>query len=105
MPASYFLGNRLLGTSIAKPAWTDSEGSDHSLLMMCPVCGEVWGRVHYDFGIGWHAVTRNCIKHQTIGDEAGSFIHPWRKTFRELPPEVLAYELQLRLNREKETQS
>jgi hypothetical protein len=105
MPASYFLGNRLLGTSPKQAMWDDTTPLAGNEAMFCPTCGEVWGRVLIWERSPWHTTTRNCAKHPTCLDSPGSFIASWRTTFEELPPEVLAYELQLRLNREKETQS
>jgi len=94
MPAMYFLGNRLLGTSNDLPRWDEKQVNHQNHALFCPTCGEVWGRITDTRVAGWFAVTRNCSKH---GD--GSFIAPWRILFEELPPEVLHYELQIRLNK------
>lgn len=93
MPAAYFLGNRLLGSTILWHQWSDTELAQFSEALFCQKCGEIWGRVVEGLAPEWHVTNRRCAKH---GD--GSFIAPWRTTFEELPPEVLRYELQLRLN-------
>lgn len=109
MPASYFLGTRLLGSSSRPAMWDDATVDDHNVALFCPLCGEIWGRIHQYPGLAWHAQTRFCARHFTSeanwgGDSAGSFIASWRRTFQELPPEVLEYEAQLRLDRFKEEQ-
>lgn len=103
MPASYFLGNRLLGSTIAYHKWSDTEVMRESEAMFCPVCGEIWGRIVESLATSWHTTTRECQRHgRPDQDSAGSFIAPWRTTFGELPPEVLRYEAQLRLDRFKD---
>lgn len=104
MTARYFLGSQLLGSSGHVVKWDDSQLTTASLALACPTCGEVWGRVLDNFP-GWQFVVRPCHKHPRTDadDSAGSFIAPWRSTFQELPPEVLEYELQLRLDRYKES--
>lgn len=99
MPASYFLGNRLLASSAPAPWWSDSDLAHHSQAFFCPTCGEIWGRIAVD-NLSWMAVTAGCVKHPQWPDEVGgSFIHPWCKGCpRELPFEVLQHELQIRLN-------
>lgn len=105
MPTHYFLGNRLLGTSRQLPAWADTQLlTENNLAFICPRCGEVWGRVTID-GIEpeWLPVRRGCVRHPWSDAVGGSFIAPWRTTFAELPPEVLLYELNIRLDQfEKE---
>lgn len=93
MPATYFLGTRLLGDSILNPMWADSEPAHYNQALFCCSCGDIWGRVVYHQRSIWVTTNRSCGKHG-----GGSFIAPWRTTFEELPPEVLQYELQLRLN-------
>lgn len=103
MPASYFLGTRLLGSTIACHKWDDTEDFRDSEALFCPVCGEIWGRIVESLAYRWHTTTRECARHgRPEQDSAGSFIAPWRKTFAELPPEVLVYEANLRLSRFKE---
>lgn len=50
---------------------------------------------------------RPCVKHpyHPGDDSAGSFIAPWRGTLVGFPPEVLLYELTLRLERFDHEQS
>lgn len=104
MPTHYFLGNRLLGTSRQLPAWADHDTDTASQVLVCPTCGEAWGRIAVEVkGSEWLPVRRGCAKHPW-GDKVGaSFIAGWRQTFAELPPEVLLYELNIRLDQfEKE---
>lgn len=96
MGAYYFLGNALLGASKRPPMWADGVEQASSVGMMCRTCGELWARVvSSQHPASWTFQMRNCSKH---GD--GSFIAAWANKFDELPPEVLAYELQLRLAKE-----
>lgn len=95
MGAYYFLGNQLLGTSKRPPMWSDTEIQETNVGLMCDHCGEVWGRVVNSLASRWTFQMRLCSKHGN-----GSFIAAWANKFEELPPEVLSYELQLRLNRE-----
>lgn len=94
MPALYFLGNKLLGSSPELSKWEDHKVNHTNTAFFCPRCGEVWGRIMDDRVAGWSAVTSLCGKHN-----GGSFIAPWRSSFEELPPEVLQYELGIWLNR------
>ena len=96
MTTTYFLGPRLLGTSPSLPLWDDTTVSPMSQVVICPVCGEVWGRIAVE-GREWLPVRRGCTKHSWLGDVGGSFLPPWRHSFDELPPAVLAYEVNLRL--------
>lgn len=101
MPAAYFLGTQLLGSTIAYHKWDDTEDARFSEALFCPVCGDIWARIVESLATTWHVTNRECSKHSSR-DCAGSFIAPWRTTFEELPPEVLRYEAQLRLNRLKD---
>ena len=94
MPALYFLGSRLLGKTLHNPWWSDTELAEWNEALCCPECGEIWGRVLIPGRHNWHFTVRPCPKH---GE--GTFIAPWRRTFQELPPEVLEYEAKLRLER------
>lgn len=96
--AHYFLGNRLLATTSRLPMWADAVVQVTSVGMMCPACGEAWGRVVNTTANSWTFMMRECQRHGS-----GSFIAPWANQFEELPPEVLHYELQLRLNQFEET--
>lgn len=97
MSASYFLGNRLLGTSPRHPYWDDTMFASASLAFLCPTCGDTWGRVMVP-GLEWLPIRRGCRQHPWCEEVGGSFIPPWRQGCPvELPPEVLRYELQLRL--------
>lgn len=97
MGAHYFLGNQLLGVSPSMSKWEDSRVNHNNLAMFCPQCGDVWARIADERCAGWFAATRLCSRH---GD--GSFIAVWRNLFEELPPEVLQYELHIRLIQFKE---
>lgn len=94
----YFLGNQLLATTSIRPLWDDSTVSCVSTAYFCPACGEVWARIMLE-GARWLAVTAPCSKHTSSSRKGGYFIMPWRKTYWELPQEVLKYELQLLLDR------
>lgn len=101
MASHYFLGTRLLGTSREIPRWDDLTYMQSSQVLVCPTCGDAWGRIvigNYD----WLPIRRGCIKHPWSDSIGGSFIAPWRRTFAELPSEVLRYELQIRLDNLKE---
>lgn len=93
MGAHYFLGNALLGTSSRLAMFEDHKVHHNNLAHFCPQCGEIWGRIVDERLAGWWSQATLCSKHG-----GGSFISPWRQTFEELPPEVLRYELELRLN-------
>ena len=94
MGAHYFLGNRLLGQSVRAAMWDDWQPLISHLALLCPTCGELWGRVTVERATDWSFQRRACNKHGN-----GSFIAPWANQFEELPPEVLAYELNLRLDK------
>lgn len=97
MPASYFLGSRLLAVTDLPPLWDDVRPAGVSRLFMCPDCGEVWGRIALP-DTRWMAVAAGCRKHpQWLEDVGGSFLASWRHNLRDLPAEVLAYELAIRL--------
>lgn len=95
MGAHYFLGNQLLGISPRLPMWSDSQVEPTNQRLFCPNCGTIWGSVYISDKVLCSPVIRRCSQH---GD--GSFIAPWRQAFEELPPEVLRYELLLRLDKE-----
>ena len=90
---AYFLGPRLLAISPKIHKWDDHKVHHQNVAHFCPQCGEVWGRIMDERVAGWFAQSNLCAKHG-----GGSFISPWRNVFEELPPEVLQYELELRLN-------
>lgn len=77
--------------------WADSVVQETNVGMMCPTCGEAWARVVNTAATHWTFQMRGCTKHGS-----GSFIAPWANQFEELPPEVLHYELQLRLDQFEE---
>lgn len=59
-----YLGSRLLATGYCGEAW-------YSSALLCPKCGEVWGRV---FRAGeWSASLLPCPKHGTSYKPGGSF--------------------------------
>jgi hypothetical protein len=99
MPTHYFLGSRLLATSRQLPQWSDHLVETDNLVFICTKCGETWGRVIVEaVGNRWQPISRGCAAHPDTDQPGGTFIAPWRQTFAELPPEVLAYELQIRLD-------
>lgn len=107
MPAHYFLGNQLLGSS-NKPFPTGQ-----SCALFCTTCGEIWGRIVVSSV--WCVRSVPCVKHKRTGvrdwgAESGSFLIESfnlertstmfaAETIEELPPEVLRYELLLRLDK------
>lgn len=91
MPANYFLGSRLLASTIAYHNWDDTTPEPNSEAFFCPQCGDIWGRIVESLGTIHYSITRPCASHGN-----GSFIAPWRTTFDELPLEVLRYEFLLR---------
>lgn len=98
MTTLYFLGTRLLASSDAAPWWSDDQPLAGSIAYTCPTCGDTWGRVA--FLSGWLPVRAGCPKHPWphADQPGGSFIAPWRQGCpAELPPEILRYELSIRL--------
>lgn len=98
MQVHYFLGSRLLGTSSRTPWWDDVQLATASVALLCPVCGEVWGRVAIE-GKEWTCLRRGCAKHPYSAFEHanGSFLPSWLHRYDHLPPEVLRHELNLLL--------
>lgn len=107
MKTHYFLGTQYLGSSDRLWKWEDAqEGFPQNVMLCCPVCGDVWGRIVCDAPEIQHVPFRvACGKHHwPTKDEkvhSGSFIMRWRKTFNELPPAVLEYEFSRLINLEK----
>lgn len=102
MSASYFLGPRLVAVSSQSPLWDDHREAGVSQAFLCPTCGEVWARIVVP-NTRWMAVHAGCRKHpQHQDDVGGTFIRPWRHDLRDLPAEILAYELDIRLALYKE---
>lgn len=97
MPAHYFLGTRLVAVSSQPPLWDNLRVAEVSQLFLCPTCGEVWARIAIP-DARWVAQHIGCRQHPSMGyDVGGSFIPAWRQNLRDLPIEVLQYELALRL--------
>ena len=98
MSAHYFLGTRYLGQASIK-YWDDTKLSSESWLLVCPTCGDVWARVA-DSPTDWLPLRMACRKHSFSTTEVGgSFIPVWLTHIDALPPEVLRYEAQLRLEK------
>lgn len=95
----YFLGNRLLASG-PHYWWDEARYERTSYAFFCPHCGETWARVANDASAHfWQAINAPCPKHGTDYREGGTFILPWHRGCPEwLPPEVIQYELQTRLN-------
>lgn len=90
----YFLGQKLLGSSNLYPKWSEDKPLQGSSAYFCSTCGEIWARIVNDKATYHQALIVACAKHGN-----GSFILPWRQGCpSELPPEVLLYEFNLRLN-------
>jgi len=93
---TYFLGNRILGSSPLK-WWDDTTLSRASWVLVCPTCGDSWARV-VDNPSDWLPVRMGCHKHPwATSDVGGSFIFSWLQRIDALPPEVLRYEFELRM--------
>lgn len=75
--ASYFLGNRLLGTSAVTYDLHPANCPD-SIAYFCNTCGEVWGRVFVTDGLGivqrWQLFNAPCERHQRTGVENWSCV-------------------------------
>lgn len=91
-----FVGNRYLGEFPC--------GHWGSIAFLCPVCGEVWGRLVGGEGRGWHSLDRACPKHFTGGERGrelvpGSFLFalfwrvPERLLLEHMGKELLRHEV------------
>jgi hypothetical protein len=60
--ASYFLGNRLLGTSTFESA----NCLPHSEALFCKTCGDIWGRIYVE-GSDWDVRAVPCSLHTPLG--------------------------------------
>lgn len=107
MATYYFLGDVLLGTSPRRPHWDDIRQDHCNSLLVCPTCGNTWGRIVFDGAQEWTPHKAGCRRHRYIEDVGGTFIHPWRKGCPyELPDGVVKYEFELRLaNLEREMEN
>jgi hypothetical protein len=92
--ATYFLGTQLLGTSVI-PRWSATELLSHSIAYLCPVCGELWGRVWIE-GAEWVPIRSGCPKHPWPSRPGGSFIPPWDFPAESLPLPALRREFLIR---------
>lgn len=97
----YFLGQRLLASTDLPRMWDDTREARNSEAFLCPTCGELWGRIFIPGG-KWMAQHVGCARHPGSDYEVGAtFIHAWRYTLEDLPYDVLAYELAIRLAKYK----
>lgn len=73
-----------------------------SLAFFCPVCGDVWARRIIEPATRWNVLTRECKKHiapRYCEPEGSVWIDYDRDFLKNLPKEVLLYELNLRLEK------
>lgn len=97
----FLLGNRPLGQAGIK-YYSDTSLCRESWVLVCPVCGDSWARV-VDDPDNWVPLRLPCKKHSfPTSDCGGSFLPVWLKYIDALPPEVLRYEAQLRLEKADE---
>lgn len=96
---SFYLHNRFLGSSRRHYQWTDTPGhyATVSLVLLCPTCGDAWGRILIP-NTEWFARQAPCANHPPYPEfVGGSFIPSWRRTYDDLPREVLIREFLLHL--------
>lgn len=94
MTYTYILKNRVLATTPLAPMWSDTQMLTHSIVHICPDCGEAWGRVIVP-GTEWLPMRTACDRHKGWYPDlfySGSFIPPWQRSLQHLPEPVLAYE-------------
>lgn len=96
MTAHYFLGTQPLGTS-HQHWWETGTPASASHLLICPRCGETWGRIldtlHPD---NWLPLRRACPSHPGFIDRyPGSFLPPWPYPIEHLPLPLLRREFLL----------
>lgn len=94
---TYYLYTQPLCRTVFPAMWDEVTKERNSNVYICQTCGDAWGRVVIP-DAEWYAINRGCSRHPDWSGEAGTFIHPWRKTYEDLPPEVLRYEFLLRAN-------
>jgi hypothetical protein len=87
----YFLGNQLIASSPKPYPWDDNKPCHANVVMICPVCGEAWGRVVRGER-QWTPVTRCCTRHSNWQKDSGSFIASWVRNFDWVPKELLIHE-------------
>jgi hypothetical protein len=96
MPAHYFLGGQLVGSGGI--SWWDAlTPASSSFVLVCPACGDVWGRVLDDRCPGdWLPLRRSCPRHLGFIDRVpGSFLPPWPVPLAQYPHSVLRREFLL----------
>lgn len=99
MGTRYFLRGRFLGEADASPKWRDEDlVGIHGRVLVCPTCGEAWGRVESSVPGDFLVERSGCPAHPFLDPVGGTFLLPWRtQQLGELPPEVLAHECNIRL--------
>jgi hypothetical protein len=93
--AIYMLHNRVIAHEpYGRPMWDEVREMGQSAAFVCPTCGDLWARIIIPTA-EWLPVRAGCRHHPWIHPVGGSFIFPWRKTYQDLPVEVLTYEFLL----------
>jgi formate dehydrogenase maturation protein FdhE len=92
--AAIFVNNKPLGIieNVAQNIWQGASRveSEH-IFHYCPICGDIWARIIFEFGHGWRAHCVRCIKCNGTGtlDHYPLF----KDTLERWPRELLEYEL------------
>lgn len=102
-PASVYLSSSLLASGFCGEQWW-------SAAMLCPQCGEVWGRIVRTGG-AWHGTHVPCPKHGggsflldlLWGGSSGCIETGWKQgeKFLRTNPKLLKYEFNLAMERSK----
>ena len=100
MGTAFFLNGQRVGQGRVHLAWDDAGNRvDASFVLVCPFCGNPWGRIETEAAFNYVPLRSRCPRHPTPSEPGGSFLFPWRQQqLGELPPEVLAYECRIRLD-------
>ena len=96
MAAHYFLGSRLVGTG-SLHWWDSTRLASASHVLVCPECGDSWGRILDDaHPRDWLPMRSSCPQHPGFIDKwPGSFLPPWPIPFDRYPQDLLRREFLL----------
>lgn len=98
---TWFIDKGLVAQAPCKPEHIRNESHPPlSLAFFCPKCGDVWARRIIEPATRWNVLTHECAKHPAprYCEPAGSIWIDYNTEFlKNLPKEVLMYELNLRL--------
>lgn len=99
---SFFLYDQFLGDMAVANTLAGAPWSYNSRVYICPVCGEVWGRVVCDRDtlphLRWTSLDHTCPAHPDYWRAAGTFL-PGNDLINlaALPPAVIQHEFQMHL--------